>query len=140
MDSRLVSVNFCRGLAGPGDHWACPLPLRFYFSFYKHYLAFEYIFPSWKDVYIVRATIGFNLFKRIFGCSYTSNKISELVSKYGVHANRISKGFEGVFKLLPLVTVIDNSVLVCHGGISDITDLQYINTIPRHKVCYKIRY
>ena len=50
-------------------------------------------------------------------------------------ANRISKGFEGVFRVLPLVTVVDNSVLICHGGVSDITDLQYINEIPRHKVC-----
>ena len=61
--------------------------------------------------------------------------ISELVSKYGIYANKISKGFERTFKVLPLVTVIDNSVLVCHGGVSDITDLEYINNIPRHKVC-----
>ena len=36
--------------------------------------------------------------------------------------------------MLPLVTVVDNSVLICHGGVSDITDLNYINDIPRHKV------
>ena len=60
--------------------------------------------------------------------------ISELVKKYGLLANRISKGFEGVFRVLPLVTVVDNSVLICHGGVSDITDLNYINDIPRHKV------
>ena len=39
-----------------------------------------------------------------------------------------------MFRVLPLVTVIDQSVLVCHGGVSDITDLEYINNIPRHKV------
>ncbi|KAL5270424.1 hypothetical protein ACHWQZ_G001220 [Mnemiopsis leidyi] len=64
---------------------------------------------------------------------------TELVKKYGVVANRISKGFEGVFRVLPLVTVVDNSVLICHGGLSDITDLQYINEIPRHKYASILR-
>lgn len=64
---------------------------------------------------------------------------TELVKKYGVLANRISKGFEGVFRVLPLVTVVDNSVLVCHGGVSDITDLKYINEIPRHKYASILR-
>ncbi|XP_063689642.1 serine/threonine-protein phosphatase with EF-hands 2-like isoform X2 [Bolinopsis microptera] len=64
---------------------------------------------------------------------------TELVKKYGLLANRISKGFEGVFRVLPLVTVVDNSVLICHGGVSDITDLNYINDIPRHKYASILR-
>lgn len=39
-----------------------------------------------------------------------------------------------MFSLLPLATVIDNKVLLVHGGISDKTDLDFLSTVERHKV------
>lgn len=42
--------------------------------------------------------------------------------------------FQDVFSLLPLATVIDNKVLIVHGGISDKTDLDFLSTVERHKV------
>lgn len=39
-----------------------------------------------------------------------------------------------MFSLLPLATVIDNKVLIVHGGISDKTDLDFLSTVERHNV------
>jgi serine/threonine-protein phosphatase with EF-hand domain len=51
---------------------------------------------------------------------------------------------EDVFSWLALATVVDNEILVVHGGVSDITDLQYVDNINRHKVykclVYEIRF
>lgn len=42
--------------------------------------------------------------------------------------------FQDVFSLLPVATVIDSKVLIVHRGISDETDLDFLNSIERHKV------
>ena len=44
--------------------------------------------------------------------------------------------FKDVFSWLPLATVVDERVLVCHGGISDTTDLKMIAKVDRHRVDY----
>ena len=44
------------------------------------------------------------------------------------------KLFEDIFGWLPLATVINQKILVTHGGISNITDLSVIDMIDRHKV------
>ena len=48
------------------------------------------------------------------------------------------KLFADIFGWLPLATVVNNKILVTHGGISNITDLSLIDKIDRHKVstCY----
>lgn len=44
------------------------------------------------------------------------------------------KLFEDIFGWLPLATVVNNKILITHGGISNITDLSVIDKIDRHKV------
>uniref|UniRef100_A0A6Q2XFQ7 Serine/threonine-protein phosphatase n=1 Tax=Esox lucius TaxID=8010 RepID=A0A6Q2XFQ7_ESOLU len=58
----------------------------------------------------------------------------EVMQKYKTHGRDILKLIQEVFSLLPLATVIDNKVLVVHGGISDVTDLDFLRSIERHKV------
>lgn len=50
------------------------------------------------------------------------------------YASKVIRLFGDVFSWLPLATVVDNAVLVCHGGISDRTDLSALNKLDRHKV------
>lgn len=44
------------------------------------------------------------------------------------------KMIQNVFCWLPLATLIDQKVLVLHGGISDTTDLDMLGKIQRNKV------
>ncbi|MGH0161007.1 UNVERIFIED_CONTAM: hypothetical protein FKN15_055614 [Acipenser sinensis] len=58
----------------------------------------------------------------------------EVMQKYRSHGREILLLLQDVFSLLPLATIIDNKVLIVHGGISDMTDLDYLASIERHKV------
>ncbi|KAG7275850.1 hypothetical protein CRUP_016790 [Coryphaenoides rupestris] len=58
----------------------------------------------------------------------------EVMQKYKTHGREILQLFQDVFSLLPIATVIDSKVLIVHGGISDQTDLDFLNSIERHKV------
>jgi len=51
-----------------------------------------------------------------------------------IHATKLLRLYRDIFSWLPLATVIDNKILVCHGGISDKTDLDYLTSIDRHQV------
>lgn len=51
-----------------------------------------------------------------------------------MHGKRILKLLQKIFSWLPLVTVIDQRVLVLHGGISDTTDLSVLARVDRHNV------
>jgi hypothetical protein len=52
------------------------------------------------------------------------------------NAERLLRLIERVYRWLPLGTVVNNKVLVVHGGISDITDLDWVRNLDRHKVRY----
>uniref|UniRef100_G3PVB2 Serine/threonine-protein phosphatase with EF-hands n=1 Tax=Gasterosteus aculeatus aculeatus TaxID=481459 RepID=G3PVB2_GASAC len=58
----------------------------------------------------------------------------EVLGKYRVHGKTILKLLQKIFSWLPLATVIDDKVLIVHGGISDATDLGVIARVDRHKV------
>ncbi|XP_010140333.1 PREDICTED: serine/threonine-protein phosphatase with EF-hands 2 [Buceros rhinoceros silvestris] len=57
----------------------------------------------------------------------------EVMQKYKVHGKKILKMIQNVFCWLPLATLIDQKVLVLHGGISDTTDLDMLGKIQRNK-------
>uniref|UniRef100_A0A672ITR7 Serine/threonine-protein phosphatase with EF-hands n=1 Tax=Salarias fasciatus TaxID=181472 RepID=A0A672ITR7_SALFA len=58
----------------------------------------------------------------------------EVLMKYKMHGKRILKLLQKIFSWLPLATVIDQKVLVLHGGISDTTDLGLLTRLDRHNV------
>lgn len=51
-----------------------------------------------------------------------------------MHGKRILRLLQKIFSWLPLATVIDQRVLVLHGGISDVTDLSLLTRLDRHNV------
>ncbi|XP_010119946.1 PREDICTED: serine/threonine-protein phosphatase with EF-hands 2 [Chlamydotis macqueenii] len=57
----------------------------------------------------------------------------EVMQKYKVHGKKILKMIQNVFCWLPLATLIDQKVLIIHGGISDTTDLDMLEKIKRNK-------
>ncbi|XP_049810446.1 serine/threonine-protein phosphatase rdgC [Schistocerca nitens] len=65
--------------------------------------------------------------------------IREVRLKYRQNADRLLKLIEVVYRSLPLGTVVNNKVLVVHGGISDITDLEWVRSLDRHKYVSLLR-
>ncbi|XP_077292785.1 retinal degeneration C [Arctopsyche grandis] len=65
--------------------------------------------------------------------------IREVQQKYKHNADRLFKLIEGVYRWLPLGTVVNNKVLVVHGGISDTTDLDLIRSLDRGKYVSLLR-
>lgn len=63
----------------------------------------------------------------------------EVMQKYKAHGREILQLFQDVFSLLPVATVIDGKILIVHGGISDQTDLDFLNSVERHKVKSALR-
>ncbi|KAJ8415597.1 hypothetical protein AAFF_G00425770 [Aldrovandia affinis] len=56
-----------------------------------------------------------------------------------LHGKRILKLLHKIFSWLPLATVIDQKVLILHGGISDTTDLGIISKVDRHRYVSVLR-
>ncbi|KAG2456977.1 PPE1 phosphatase, partial [Polypterus senegalus] len=52
---------------------------------------------------------------------------------HATHGREILQLLQDVFSFLPIATIIDNKVLIVHGGISDFTDLDVLASIERHK-------
>ncbi|XP_021924335.1 serine/threonine-protein phosphatase rdgC isoform X2 [Zootermopsis nevadensis] len=65
--------------------------------------------------------------------------IREVKSKYKHNAERLLRLIERVYRWLPLGTVVNNKVLVVHGGISDVTDLDWVRNLDRHKYVSLLR-
>ncbi|KAL6114770.1 ppef2 [Pungitius sinensis] len=63
----------------------------------------------------------------------------EVLTKYKLHGKRILKLLQKIFSWLPLATVIDQKVLVIHGGISDTTDLAILARVDRHNYVSALR-
>ncbi|XP_052650123.1 serine/threonine-protein phosphatase with EF-hands 1 isoform X2 [Harpia harpyja] len=58
----------------------------------------------------------------------------EVSKKYKDHGQQILCLLRDVFSWLPLATIIDSKVLILHGGISDTTDLDFLNALERNKL------
>ncbi|XP_029921387.1 LOW QUALITY PROTEIN: serine/threonine-protein phosphatase with EF-hands 2 [Myripristis murdjan] len=93
--------------------------------------AFLLVYPN--DVHLNRG----NHEDHIVNLRYGFTK--EVMGKYRVHGKKILKILQKIFSWLPLATVIDQKVLVVHGGISESTDLNIIAQVDRHKYVSAIR-
>ncbi|KAB0344015.1 hypothetical protein FD754_020941 [Muntiacus muntjak] len=58
----------------------------------------------------------------------------EILHKYKLHGKKILQILEEVYTWLPIGTIIDNEVLVIHGGISESTDLNLLHHLERNKM------
>uniref|UniRef100_A0A8C9KLZ1 Serine/threonine-protein phosphatase n=1 Tax=Panthera tigris altaica TaxID=74533 RepID=A0A8C9KLZ1_PANTA len=58
----------------------------------------------------------------------------EILCKYKIHGKQILQILEDVYTWLPIGTIIDNEILVIHGGISESTDLNLLHHVERHKM------
>ncbi|RZF40750.1 hypothetical protein LSTR_LSTR011834 [Laodelphax striatellus] len=65
--------------------------------------------------------------------------IREMKMKYKHNSERLLKQIDTVYRWLPLGTIVNGKVLVVHGGISDITDLEWIKRVDRSKYISLLR-
>ncbi|KAI5088262.1 serine/threonine-protein phosphatase with EF-hands 2-like isoform X2, partial [Silurus meridionalis] len=93
--------------------------------------AFLLVYPG--EVYLNRG----NHEDHIINLRYGFTK--EVLGKYKAHGKRILKLLQKIFSWLPLATVIDQKVLIVHGGISDSTDLALVARLDRHRYVSALR-
>ncbi|XP_040526773.1 serine/threonine-protein phosphatase with EF-hands 2 isoform X1 [Gallus gallus] len=80
-----------------------------------------------------------NLTQLLFSCSFRYGFTKEVMQKYKLHGKKILKMIQNVFCWLPLATLIDQKVLVIHGGVSNTTDLDMLEKIQRNKFISVLR-
>ncbi|XP_061440812.1 serine/threonine-protein phosphatase with EF-hands 2 isoform X3 [Rhineura floridana] len=88
--------------------------------------AFLLIYP--KEVHLNRGNHEDYMINLRYGFT------KEVIRKYKEHGDKILKVLQTVFSCLPLATLIDQKVLIVHGGISNTTDLDRLARIDRRKV------
>uniref|UniRef100_A0A8C6NYA4 Serine/threonine-protein phosphatase with EF-hands n=1 Tax=Nothobranchius furzeri TaxID=105023 RepID=A0A8C6NYA4_NOTFU len=93
--------------------------------------SFLLVYPC--DVYLNRGNHEDHLINLRYGFT------KEVLTKYKIHGKRILKLLQKIFSWLPLATVIDQKVLVLHGGISDTTDLGVLARLDRHNYVSAMR-
>ncbi|XP_074495202.1 serine/threonine-protein phosphatase with EF-hands 2 [Sebastes fasciatus] len=93
--------------------------------------SFLLVYPS--EVYLNRG----NHEDHIVNLRYGFTK--EVLIKYKMHGKRILKLLQKIFSWLPLATVIDQKVLVLHGGISDSMDLSVLARVDRRSYVSALR-
>ncbi|XP_013879668.1 serine/threonine-protein phosphatase with EF-hands 2 [Austrofundulus limnaeus] len=93
--------------------------------------SFLLVYPC--DVYLNRGNHEDHLINLRYGFT------KEVLTKYKIHGKRILKLLQKIFSWLPLATVIDQKVLVLHGGISDTTDLSFLARVDRHSYISALR-
>uniref|UniRef100_A0AAY4ERF7 Serine/threonine-protein phosphatase with EF-hands n=1 Tax=Denticeps clupeoides TaxID=299321 RepID=A0AAY4ERF7_9TELE len=93
--------------------------------------AFLLVYPN--DVHLNRG----NHEDHIVNLRYGFTK--EVLGKYRVHGKKILKLLQKIYSWLPLASVIDQKVLILHGGISDTTDLDIIAKVDRHRYVSTLR-
>ncbi|KAL5292912.1 PPEF1 family protein [Megaselia abdita] len=59
--------------------------------------------------------------------------INEVNTKYPKNGEKLMKLIEEVYRWLPLGSIVNNRILIVHGGISDTTDLDLIKSLDRGK-------
>ncbi|XP_069868371.1 serine/threonine-protein phosphatase with EF-hands 2 [Dipodomys merriami] len=64
----------------------------------------------------------------------------EVMQKYKTHGKKILRILQDVFCWLPLATIVDEKVLILHGGVSRRTDLEILAKLDRHKIVSTMRY
>ncbi|XP_065261334.1 serine/threonine-protein phosphatase with EF-hands 2 [Emys orbicularis] len=93
--------------------------------------AFLLVYP--KEVHLNRGNHEDHMVNLRYGFT------KEVMQKYKVHGKKILKMLQNVFCWLPLATLIDQKVLILHGGVSDMTDLELLAKIQRHKFVSVLR-
>ncbi|XP_005414498.1 PREDICTED: serine/threonine-protein phosphatase with EF-hands 1 [Chinchilla lanigera] len=58
----------------------------------------------------------------------------EILNKYKIYGKKILQTLEEVYPWIPIGAIIDNEILVIHGGISESTDLNLLHRIERSKM------
>ncbi|KAK7486992.1 hypothetical protein BaRGS_00021808, partial [Batillaria attramentaria] len=96
-------------------------------------LLFACFLASPNEVYINRGNHEDHMMNLRYGF------IKEIMKKYKEHATKVVRLFEDVFSWLPVATVINDKVLVVHGGVSEQVDLDFIQSIDRHKFVSVLR-
>uniref|UniRef100_A0AAY4C3K2 Serine/threonine-protein phosphatase with EF-hands n=1 Tax=Denticeps clupeoides TaxID=299321 RepID=A0AAY4C3K2_9TELE len=91
--------------------------------------AFMLVYPG--DVHLNRGNHEDHIINLRYGFT------REVLGKYKLHGKRILKLLQKIFSWLPLATVIDQKVLIVHGGLSDMTDLAVISRVDRHRVSWR---
>ncbi|KRT80131.1 HLH domain-containing protein [Oryctes borbonicus] len=94
-------------------------------------LACMLVFPG--GVFLNRGNHEDNIMNSRYGF------IKEVQSKYRNNSEKLLKLIEGVYRWLPLGTIVNNKVLIVHGGISDTTDLDLIKSLDRGKYTSLLR-